>query len=120
MKDAALDRLVKIGVRLAADHGWLPAEAAPHQYELLMRVHAHNLAILADHQVSTSSVPTLLLVAGQVERPDPVPAWRDRCSSLDVEVWPHDHYSIVAPDRLLAIADRVTAWLDSLSPRPSS
>lgn len=120
MKDSVPDRLVEIGVRLAADHGWLPAETAPHQYELLLRVHAHNLAILADHQVSASSVPTLLLVAGQVERPDPVPAWRDRCSSLDVEVWPHDHYSIVAPDLMPAIADRVTAWLESLPPRRSS
>jgi amino acid adenylation domain-containing protein len=120
MKDAESDHLVETGARFAADHGWLPAETAPHQYETLMRVHSHNLAILTGHQVGTSSVPTLLLLADRVDRPDPVPAWRDTCSSLDVEIWPHDHYSIVAPGVLPAVADRVTAWLEGLPPQWSS
>lgn len=120
MKDAMPDRLVELGARLAADQGWLPSETALHQYELLLRTHSHNLAILGDHQVATSAVPTLLLVAGRESRPDPVPAWRDTCSSLDVEVWPDDHYSIVAPDRLPAIAERVAAWCEGLSPQQPS
>ncbi|MFF8288540.1 amino acid adenylation domain-containing protein [Streptomyces sp. NPDC016309] len=103
--------LADTGARLAAEHGWLPPEAAARRYELLVRVHSHNLAVLAAHRVAASTVPTLLLVAGEVDRPDPVPAWRAVCPGLEAEVWPYDHYSIVDPGVLPSVAARITAWL---------
>ncbi|MFE9775275.1 amino acid adenylation domain-containing protein [Streptomyces sp. NPDC005931] len=117
VRNAGPDRLVATGTRIAVESGWLPPETAARQYERLMRVHAHNLAVLADHQVGPSPVPTLLLVAGEVDRADPIPAWRAVCSSLDAEIWPHDHYSIVGPGLLPSIAERVTAWLGDLGSR---
>ncbi|QIJ65462.1 non-ribosomal peptide synthetase [Streptomyces sp. JB150] len=114
---AGTDTLMATGARVAADHGWLPDEAEVRQYELLMRTHAHNLAVLSAYRPRKSDVPALLLVAGEADRPDPVGPWRRMCSRLDAEIWPCDHYSIVDADRLLAVAERVTAWLDH-SPTP--
>ncbi|WP_455353247.1 non-ribosomal peptide synthetase [Streptomyces sp. SYSU K217416] len=111
---ASPDRLMATGADVAARHGWIPEEAGVRQYELLMRVHAHNLAILCEHRAGSSRVPTFLIVAGEVDRPDPVPAWRALCSALEAEVWPYDHYSVVGPGPLSAVAERVTAWLDGL------
>ena len=108
---APADRLMETGAEVAAARGWIPAETGVRQYELLMRAHAHNLAILGEYRAAESKVPALLLVAGEVRRPDPVPAWRELCPDLDVEVWPYDHYSIVEPGRLPAIAARVADWL---------
>jgi len=108
---APADRLMETGAEVAAAQGWIPAEAGVRQYELLLRVHAHNLAILGGYRAAGSKVPALLLVAGEVRRPDPVPAWRELCPDLAVEVWPYDHYSIVEPGRVPAIAARVADWL---------
>ncbi|MFJ6793251.1 amino acid adenylation domain-containing protein [Streptomyces sp. NPDC091268] len=108
---APAETLVETAARVAAGHGWLPAEAGADQYELLMRVHAHNLAVLDAHRPDKHDVPALLLVAGEVERPDPVAAWRDLCPGIEAEVWPYDHYSIVGPEALGAVAGRATAWL---------
>lgn len=95
----------------AVRHGLLPAEVDGAAYQRLVGVHAHNLEILAKYQARPSDVPALLFVAGSTPRPDPVPAWRALCPTLEVEVWPEDHYSIVTPDGLRAIAERVRAWL---------
>ncbi|MFE7588535.1 amino acid adenylation domain-containing protein [Kitasatospora sp. NPDC057512] len=103
--------LTRTAAQVSVAHGWLPAGTDVHQYELLMRVHAHNLAALGRYRADKSDVPALLLVAGAVDRTDPVPAWQDVCPRLDVERWDEDHYSIVAGDRPAAIADRLTAWL---------
>ncbi|MEU3567296.1 amino acid adenylation domain-containing protein [Kitasatospora sp. NPDC036755] len=109
--DAPPATLTGTAARASVAHGLLPAGTDVRQYELLMRVHAHNLAALGRHRADKSDVPTLLLVAGAVDRPDPVPAWQDVCPGLDAEVWDEDHYSIVTDDRPAAIADRVAAWL---------
>ncbi|MCG6498315.1 amino acid adenylation domain-containing protein [Kitasatospora sp. A2-31] len=114
--DAPEGTRARAAARLAGDHGWLPEGTDEQQYDLLMRVHAHNLAALGAYRPEKSDVPTLLLVAGAVDRADPVPAWRDLCPGLDVEVWPEDHYSIVAGDRPAAIAERVAAWSADLRP----
>lgn len=106
------DRLTRTALELSVTNGWLPAGTTAEQYDLLLRVHAHNLEALSGYRADKSEVPTLLLVAAGVDRADPVPAWRDMCSRLDVEVWPEDHYSIVAGDRPAAIADRVATWLE--------
>ncbi|MFD0350671.1 thioesterase domain-containing protein [Kitasatospora aburaviensis] len=115
--DAPAGTRTRAAARLAADHGWLPEGTDERQYDLLMRVHAQNLAALSAYRPEKSDVPTLLLVAGAVDRADPVPAWRDLCPGLDAEVWPEDHYSIVAGDRPAAIAERVAAW--AADPRPT-
>ncbi|MGW5611620.1 non-ribosomal peptide synthetase [Streptomyces sp. NPDC003753] len=109
--DAPPDMLTRTAMELSVTYGWLPAGTGVRQYELLLRVHAHNLETLGAYRADKSEVPTLLFVAGAVDRADPVPAWRDICPGLDVEVWPEDHYSIVAGDRPAAIVDRVAAWL---------
>ncbi|GAA4909233.1 amino acid adenylation domain-containing protein [Streptomyces coeruleoprunus] len=109
----ASEEPVATGARAAAELGLLPEEAGVRAYKLLMRVHAHNLAVLADHRAAASDVPALLLVAGEVDRPDPVAAWRALCPALDADVWPYDHYSIVAPEVLRRVVERVTAWLDT-------
>jgi amino acid adenylation domain-containing protein len=102
---------------IAVEHGLLPAEVDPPGYQRLMRTHAHNLAALAAYQPEPADLPVLLLVAGLVDRPDPVPAWQAVCSELEAEVWPHDHYSIVAGDQLAAVTARVTAWLAGVRAR---
>jgi amino acid adenylation domain-containing protein len=89
----------------------LPSELDLAGYQRLFRVHVHNLAVLASYRPDSSAVPTLLFVAGAVDRTDPVSAWREVCPHLEVEVWPHDHYSIVADGSLAAIAGRVRSWL---------
>ncbi|WUH89174.1 amino acid adenylation domain-containing protein [Streptomyces sp. NBC_00433] len=94
----------------AVAHGLLPAEVDPAGYERLMRVHAANLGALARYRPAASAVPALLFVAGGVDRPDPVPAWRAVCRDLETEVWPADHYSIMAPPCQRAVADRVAEW----------
>ncbi|MFD9355173.1 amino acid adenylation domain-containing protein [Streptomyces sp. NPDC060031] len=108
---AAAGLLVETGSEVAASHGWLPAEAGVRQYELLMRVHAHNLAVLNAHRPDKHEVPALLLVAGAVDRPDPVSAWQDLCPGIEAEFWPYDHYSIVGPEALPAVAARAATWL---------
>ncbi|MEU0251526.1 amino acid adenylation domain-containing protein [Streptomyces sp. NPDC006184] len=109
--DAPSDLLTRTARDLSVAYGWLPAGTGAGQYELLMRVHAHNLETLSGYRADKSEVPTLLFVAGAADRADPIPAWRDICPRLDVEVWPEDHYSIVAGDRPAAIAARVATWL---------
>ncbi|WP_327287082.1 non-ribosomal peptide synthetase [Streptomyces sp. NBC_01198] len=94
----------------AVAHGLLPAEVDPAGYERLMRVHAANLGALARYRPAASAVPALLFVAGEVDRPDPVPAWRAVCTELETELWPADHYSIMAPPAQQAIAERVAGW----------
>ncbi|MCX5127235.1 amino acid adenylation domain-containing protein [Streptomyces sp. NBC_00347] len=108
---APAGRLVETGAEVACANGWLPAEAGTAQYELLMRVHAHNLAVLDAHRPDKLDVPALLLLAGEVDRPDPVAAWQDLVPGIEVEVWPYDHYSIVGPEALPAVAARAAAWL---------
>lgn len=103
--------LVRVARDAAVAAGLLPAGTDLTSYARLVAVHAHNLAVLAAHRPSKSDVDALLLVAGEVDRCDPVPAWRAACPDIQVEVWPHDHYSIVAGDRSGAIARRVRAWL---------
>lgn len=116
--DAASETLTPTAAEISVRHGWLPAGTSVQQYQMLQRVHAHNLAILSSYRAEKSDVPTLLFVAGGVERTDPLLAWRDVSTDLEVEVWPENHYSIVADDRLAAIAHRVTAWLgDRLAQR---
>ena len=75
-----------------------------------MRVHAGNLGALARYRPAASAVPALLFVAGEVDRPDPVPPWRAVCRELECEVWPADHYSIMAPPAQQAVAERVAQW----------
>ncbi|MGW9434795.1 non-ribosomal peptide synthetase [Streptomyces sp. NPDC055607] len=109
------EALMAAGAEAAARHGWLPERTDVRQYELLMRVHAHNLAALGRHRpVPAGEVPVLLLVAGEVDRRDPVPAWRALSPGLRAEVWPYDHYSIVGPEVLPEVAARVTGWLTAL------
>lgn len=111
LRAAPTGQLMAAGTATAVRHGWLPAETEERQYELLMRVHAHNLDVLNAYRPDKCEVPALLLVADRVERPDPVAAWRDLCPGIEAEAWPHDHYSIVGPDVLPAIAGRAAAWL---------
>jgi hypothetical protein len=89
--------------------GLLPAAVGVDGYLDLQRVHEHNSALLAAHVPGCWEGPALLLVAGRVDgRPDPAAGWRRLCSRLEVEVWPHDHHSIIRDGA--AIADRVVAW----------
>ncbi|MFU8852182.1 non-ribosomal peptide synthetase [Micromonospora sp. SL1-18] len=97
--------------------GLLPAGSDVAGYERLAGVHAHNLRILAAHRPSKSDVHALLIVAGAVDRPDPLPAWQAACPDVEVDVWPYDHYSIVTGDRPAAIVRRVRSWITGLSGR---
>jgi amino acid adenylation domain-containing protein len=93
------------------DLGGVPDVAGTDGYQDLQRVHAHNTAVLAAYEPGPSEAPTLLLVAGRVAgRPDPAAGWRRLCPRLDVEVWPHDHHSIVGAQASAAIAERLAAW----------
>ncbi|MGA5704450.1 non-ribosomal peptide synthetase [Peterkaempfera bronchialis] len=103
----------------AVRHGLLPPETDLAGYRRLMRLHAHNLAVLGAHRPGPSELPTLLFAAGAEERRPPselVDAWRALCPDIDVVVRPRDHYSIVADDESAAIAERVTAWLTEPHP----
>ncbi|MEV8533616.1 amino acid adenylation domain-containing protein [Streptomyces sp. NPDC051211] len=117
VRAAPAGRLVEAGAEAAARHGWLPAEAGVRQYELLMRVHAHNLAVLDAYRPDKSEVPALLFVAGEVDRPDPVAAWRDLCPGIEADVRPYDHYTIVGPDALPALTERAADWLTATLPQ---
>lgn len=110
MRAAPEDDLAEAAVRAAVEHGLLPPDSGADQYALLKNVHAHHLATLDAHRPQKLDAPVLLFVAGQVERADPVPAWLNLCPRLEVDVHPEDHYSIVAGDRLTAVAERVQAW----------
>jgi hypothetical protein len=55
-------------------------------------------------------VPVLLCVAGAVDRPDPVPAWRALSPGLEARVWPADHYSIMAGGTQQAVVERIARW----------
>jgi amino acid adenylation domain-containing protein len=91
--------------------GLLPADIGVDGYLDLQRAHAHNSAILSAHAPGGWDGPTLLLVAGREEgRPDPATGWSRLCSRLEVEVWPHDHHSIVGALASVAIAERVATW----------
>jgi amino acid adenylation domain-containing protein len=95
----------------AVRHGLLPAELDPAGYERLMRVHAANLAALARYRPAAApGVPVLLCVAGAVDRPDPVPAWRALSPDLETDVWPADHYSIMAGGIAQAVLERIARW----------
>jgi len=99
--DAARDAAVAAGL--------LPAGVGVDGYLELQRVHERNSALLAAHVPGCWDGPALLLVAGEVDRrPDPAAGWRRLCSRLEVEVWAHDHHSIIRAGA--AIADRVAAW----------
>ncbi|MEV6210448.1 amino acid adenylation domain-containing protein [Kitasatospora sp. NPDC051914] len=111
--DAPRETLARTALDVAVRHGWLPPGTGAQQYDLLMRIHAHNLAVLTSYQAGKAEMSALLFVAGEVDREDPVPAWRDLCPDLHAEVLPEDHYSIVTGDRPAALADRVAAWLGS-------
>ncbi|MEU6043296.1 non-ribosomal peptide synthetase [Streptomyces griseus] len=119
LRAAPAGQLMEAGTAAAVRHGWLPAETGVQQYALLMRVHAHNLDVLNAYRPEKCEVPALLLVADRVERPDPVAAWRDLCPGIEAEAWPHDHYTIVGPDVLPAIAERAAAWLGTRVPAAS-
>ena len=96
-------------------HGLLPVELDVAAYRRLAAVHAHNLAVLAEHRPAPSEQPTLLVVAA-AERArraeDPADAWRALCPGIEVLERPQDHYSIVAEQELAAIADLVAGRLD--------
>lgn len=111
VRSAAEPEVARAAREAAVRHGLLPAEVDEPTYRRLAGVHAHNLRILADYHARPADVPALLFVAGTTGRPDPVPAWRALCPTLEVEVWPEDHYSIVAPQRLRDIVGRVRGWL---------
>jgi amino acid adenylation domain-containing protein len=97
----------EVAVRL----GLLPSEVDETGYERLMRVHAHNLAILAAHRPATSGLPTLLINA--VDGVGSAADWRKVCPAIDVQTLPGDHHSIVAPDRVPEIVERVITWLEA-------
>jgi thioesterase domain-containing protein len=113
LRSAAPDIPAALARDVAVQHRLLPAEIDAAGYARLLRVHAHNLAVLAGYRPARTDLPLLLILAGSVDRPDPVPAWRAACPSIEVDTWPCDHYSIVAGDRTQAITERVTAWLAS-------
>jgi amino acid adenylation domain-containing protein len=95
---------------LAVVRGLLPPGTDVPGYERLLRIHRHNLVLLAGYRPGGTTVPTLLFVASAGRRPDPEPGWRAVCRDLEVERLPLDHYSIVADGRQAAIADRVARW----------
>jgi thioesterase domain-containing protein len=117
---AATGDLARVASDVAAATGLLPAGTGVAGYERLLRIHAHNLGLLARYRPGRSSAPTLLFVASAGGRPDPEPAWRAVCAELEVERWPVDHYSIVAGGRLVTIADRVTRWTAGVRTRSGS
>jgi amino acid adenylation domain-containing protein len=98
-----------VGRAIAAEHGLLPTDINVADYRRLVRLHAHNLGLLASYRPGPSNQRTILHVASQTIRLDPVPAWRDVCSDLQVEIWPDDHYSIIEPPQLAAIVARLFA-----------
>jgi amino acid adenylation domain-containing protein len=105
---AARDACVAVGL--------LPADVGVDGYLGLQRTHAHNAAILAAHEPGRSDAPTLLLVAGRAgSRPDPAGGWRRLCARLEVEVWPHDHHSIVGKRSSVAVAGRAATWFRAVT-----
>ncbi|MFJ8577830.1 amino acid adenylation domain-containing protein [Micromonospora sp. NPDC093277] len=90
--------------------GLLPAELDEAGYRRLVRVHGDNLAALAAHRPTPGVAPALLIVAEQVDRPDPVPAWQAVCPDLTVEQWPEDHHSIVSAASSARLAERIAAF----------
>jgi amino acid adenylation domain-containing protein len=99
---------------VAVELGLLPPEVDPAGYERLMRVHAHNLAVLAAHRPVASGLPTLLINAA--DGVGSTADWREVCPGIDIEVLTGDHHSIVAADRIPEIVGRVTGWLGANVP----
>jgi thioesterase domain-containing protein len=99
---------------VAVELGLLPPEVDDAGYARLMRVHAHNLAVLAAHRPAGSDLPTLLINAA--DGTGSAADWRQVCPGIDIEVVPGDHYSIVAAGRTPLIAEHVTAWLRTREP----
>ncbi len=119
IRAAPVPALARVARDVAVRYGLLPGELDLSGYQRLMGVHTHNLAVLGAYRPGRFELPALLLVAGEVDRSDPVPAWRAVCPGIEVEVWPCDHYSIVGGEQAAAIAVRITGWLvDSGQPVP--
>lgn len=96
----------------AVAHGLLPAELDLAGYLGLVGVHAHNLAVLAEHWPRPTTVPTLLIVAGRNPARHPAPGWRTVCPRLECTTWAgHDHYSIATEDGLARVVSVVEDWL---------
>jgi amino acid adenylation domain-containing protein len=115
---AALERaagpdLARVARDLAVAHRLLPAATDVEAYTHLAGVHSHNARILAAYRPGRSSLPALLLAAGEPRgRPDPAPAWRALCPGVTMEVLPDDHYRVLAGERrAAAVVARVRAWL---------
>jgi amino acid adenylation domain-containing protein len=115
VREVAAEELARTARDVSVAHALLPVEVDAAGYQRLMRVHSHNLAALAGYQPDKSAQPTLLLVAGEVDRPNPIPAWRTVCPGIEVDVWSHDHYSMIGAQQSSAIAHRVCAWLAGLA-----
>ncbi|MFI9154627.1 amino acid adenylation domain-containing protein [Streptomyces sp. NPDC053367] len=115
LRRAEAARLDEVGARVAVEQGLLPEGTDADGYARLMRVHAHNLAVLGAHTPAKSQAPTLLFVAADEPRAcDPAEQWQSLCPVLEVVRLPGDHYSVVVPRRLRAVAGRVRDWLGSL------
>jgi len=114
------EALAPTGLAAAVEHRLLPAEVEVAEYQRLVAVHAANLAALADYRPGRFDGPALLFVADQVDRPDPVAAWRAVSPGLTAQVWSADHHSIVTSSRLAEIASAVQEWLAGNGLEPTS
>jgi amino acid adenylation domain-containing protein len=94
----------------AVTGGLLPPEIGVPDFERLAATHAANLASLGGYTPGPFDGPALLFVAGQADRPDPVPAWRAVCPRLTVRTLSCDHYTVVAGRWPAVIAEAVRTW----------
>jgi amino acid adenylation domain-containing protein len=94
----------------AIRYGLLPDDVDLAGYQRLARVHAANLTALARYEPGQVRVPVLLLTARDSAGHESAARWRAVCPQIEIEIWPGDHYTILAGARQAEIAARMAEW----------
>jgi thioesterase domain-containing protein len=94
----------------AIRYGLLPDDVDLAGYQRLARIHAANLTALARYEPGQVRVPVLLLTARDSAGHESAARWRAVCPQIEIEIWPGDHYTILAGARQAEIAARMAEW----------
>jgi thioesterase domain-containing protein len=101
----------------ARHHAVVPPDVNPEWMHRLAHVFQANLRALQRYRPARAPQRITLLQAGEPlvagQRPDLVAGWRSLASGVDVYVVPGNHYSMLRPPHVRAIADRLRACLEA-------
>ncbi len=108
---------LRAALSLLSDRGLLPSDTDEAQLAALYSLFRRNLRLILDYQPGPYGGPVLLLRAASAGSAAPDPGWQRLCSGpLELGELPGDHYTILSPPGVGAVARHLSTRLLGTGP----